>query len=237
MMKVVKVIFFHLGDINLAETLDTIEKFQTMDILVYETILRESVAFMQLFALPNEKHVLLNIIKIAYNSFYLPSYVTEEEIRYSLDEAIRLGNLTEPPERIDVIPLPVDQIIVLKMIESKSEMNNGNFFSFMENLLIREISTKNNQKLDIRQIIDIYCVISQEYHDLRSNFDLIEQPLLTIKGKNFIRTQAWKELHNYWDLMYDYLAEDTVFAKLIELYFRCLEQNAIRKEFIFEGED
>ena len=84
MVKVVKVNVYYSGDINLAETHKNIQNYQTMDILVHETILRQSVDFMRLFSLPNEIAILLNIIKIAYNSCFLPFHETEEEIMNSL---------------------------------------------------------------------------------------------------------------------------------------------------------
>lgn len=146
-------------------------------------------------------------MQLLYNSFFLPEYMDEKSITQTIDLTLENRFLSIDNRAYEVTTLPKAELITLQTVILKIEEQNCDILFFLDYLLLDEHFT-------LTQLLHVYLTISLEYRNLVGYLILSQRPLLSESGKELIRTQSWRRLHEVdFDLTYE-IAESPIFGVL-----------------------
>ena len=77
--------------------------------------------------------------------------------------------------------------------------------------------------MDFKYMLFIYSEIASAYHGQILMFNFFQHPILSTTGKKILRKQIWKSLHESFDLVYDHLADTSLFSIFFNKFFSLLE--------------
>lgn len=168
------------------------------------------------YDLPPTKGSLVQLLEIAYTTVITTYPMTLQGLDSFVTRCTEEQLLVWTGRGMDILPLSALQV---EQIQREHKIS----LYLVESLFDRLLSYPG---IEPRVVLEIVYYLSLEYGVILENsqLELETIALVTAEAKRIIREETWKDLHDDFDLMYDFLADNSyVYVNILDEFFTALE--------------